>query len=384
MLKRFDVTNYKNFEKQITVDFSKIGGYQFNQECITNSNIGKMLIYGRNATGKTNLGRAILDIANIGLGMIDSRNPSGIFLNADSEQRYAEFKYTFQFDNDEILYSYKRISESQLLDEKLEINGKTAFYYNFETKENQFDNLTFLDADTAITDRYLNSMENLELEENGMRRTLPFLRWLINNTALQSGSILLKLDDYIKGMGMIASGMSTGPRLRQFYESFYDMLSLDDNLQDFEDFLNMMGVECKLKLILLPDGQKELYFVHNKPVPFVGTASSGTISLMNLYKRLMFGKKASLLYIDEFDAFYHYEMSENVVRFFKKKYADCQIIMTTHNTNLMTNKLMRPDCLFILSGKGTLTALCDATPRELREGHNLEKLYISGEFERYE
>lgn len=384
MLKRFDVTNYKNFEKQITVDFSKIGGYQFNQECITNSNIGKMLIYGRNATGKTNLGRAILDIANIGLGMIDSRNPSGIFLNADSEQRYAEFKYTFQFDNDEILYSYKRISESQLLDEKLEINGKTAFYYNFETKENQFDNLTFLDADTAITDRYLNSMENLELEENGMRRTLPFLRWLINNTALQSDSILLKLDDYIKGMGMIASGMSTGPRLRQFYESFYDMLSLDDNLQDFEDFLNMMGVECKLKLILLPDGRKELYFVHNKPVPFVGTASSGTISLMNLYKRLMFGKKASLLYIDEFDAFYHYEMSENVVRFFKKKYADCQIIMTTHNTNLMTNKLMRPDCLFILSGKGTLTALCDATPRELREGHNLEKLYISGEFERYE
>lgn len=31
--------------------------------------------------------------------------------------------------------------------------------------------------------------------------------------------------------------------------------------------------------------------------------------------------------------------------------------------------------------KGTLTALCNATERELREGHNLEKMYISGEFE---
>ena len=55
--------------------------------------------------------------------------------------------------------------------------------------------------------------------------------------------------------------------------------------------------------------------------------------------------------------------------------------MTSHNTNLMD---MRPDCLFILSRRGRLTALCDATERELREGHNLEKMYIGGEFDAYE
>ena len=78
----------------------------------------------------------------------------------------------------------------------------------------------------------------------------------------------------------------------------------------------------------------------------------------------------SFIYLDEFDAFYHYEMSENVMNFLKKKYPKCQIIMTSHNTNLMTNRLMRPDCLFILSRTGTLTSLCNATERELREGHN--------------
>ena len=80
----------------------------------------------------------------------------------------------------------------------------------------------------------------------------------------------------------------------------------------------------------------------------------------------------------------HYEMADHVIRFFKRRYPKCQMIMTSHNTNLMTNRLMRPDCLFILSREGNLTALCNATQRELREGHNLEKMYISGEFEKYE
>ena len=93
---------------------------------------------------------------------------------------------------------------------------------------------------------------------------------------------------------------------------------------------------------------------------------------------------SSFVYLDEFDAFYHYEMAEKVIRFFKRKYPKCQMIMTSHNTNLMTNRIMRPDCLLILSSRGTLTSLCNATERELREGHNLEKMYISGEFERYE
>lgn len=50
----------------------------------------------------------------------------------------------------------------------------------------------------------------------------------------------------------------------------------------------------------------------------------------------------------------------------------------------MSNRLLRPDCLLILSEQVRLTALCDATERELKEGHNLDKMYVSGEFEHYE
>lgn len=380
MLKRFEVSNYRTFEKKISIDFSNIGGYQFNQDCLTNNIMSKMIVYGRNATGKTNLGRAIMDVTDIALPMDVGTFSSSNYLNADSTEKYAAFEYVFQFDNDEVIYNYKKLSSQRLLDEQLLVNNQEIFYMNFERFSGRFTRLGIVDADTVAIERYAKLLGDDEDDEAEQEETLPFLRWLINNTALQEGSLLLKLDDYIKRMRLV----QVGARNALFSARFYELLEKDNNLQDFEDFLNIMGVECKLTLETLPEGQKELYFVHSKPVPFLQTASSGTKALMDLYRRLSFGKEASLMYIDEFDAFYHYEMSENVLKFFKSKYPKCQLILTTHNTNLMTNKIMRPDCMFIISRDGRLTALCDATERELREGHNLEKMYISGEFDKFE
>ena len=60
--------------------------------------------------------------------------------------------------------------------------------------------------------------------------------------------------------------------------------------------------------------------------------------------------------------------------------SNTQVILTSHNTNLLSNRIMRPDCFFIMTQNG-LTSFVNATERELREGHNLEKLYMSGEFD---
>lgn len=374
MLKKFTVKNYKNFKDEISLDFSKIAGYQFNKDCLSMGLIGKMLIYGRNATGKTNFGKALLDIKILLYGMFRNAENS-VLINADSQENTAKFIYEFQFGNDEVIYKYSRFANTDLCDEELSINGKAIFKCDFKNNKFDFQGLSIISAETVNTNRYL-------IQDNDV---LSFLRWLINNTSFSYNSVLIKLSEYVNKMDLITVGNNRIESSTIDYSKFFEDLKNPVHLQNFEDFLNLMGIECKLVLKELPDGQVELYFDHKKLVPFYSTASSGTLALTNLYQKIVSkAVESSLVYLDEFDAFYHYEMAEKLISFFKTKYPKCQFIMTSHNTNLMTNKIMRPDCLFILSSRGTLTALCDATERELREGHNLEKMYISGEFEKYE
>ena len=56
--------------------------------------------------------------------------------------------------------------------------------------------------------------------------------------------------------------------------------------------------------------------------------------------------------MDEFDAYYHFELAEKIISIIKT-YPDMQMIFTTHNTSLMGNDILRPDCYLFLE-KGLL------------------------------
>lgn len=89
-------------------------------------------------------------------------------------------------------------------------------------------------------------------------------------------------------------------------------------------------------------------------------------------------EKASFVFIDEFDAFYHYELSETVQKRLRK-ISDVQVFTTTHNTDLMSNDLLRPDCYFLLENN-SINAISELTEKELRQAHNLQKMYKAGAF----
>jgi hypothetical protein len=154
------------------------------------------------------------------------------------------------------------------------------------------------------------------------------------------------------------------------------------NVKDFEKFLNEAGVECTLTTI--KDSEKPglgFVFNNNKIIPFYAIASQGTRALSLFYfwfQRLKNDSKVTFLFIDEFDAFYHHNLSDIIIK--KLREIHSQVVITTHNTSIMTNELLRPDCYFLLTSKG-IQSLSNSTVKELREAHNIEKMYKAGAFD---
>ena len=88
--------------------------------------------------------------------------------------------------------------------------------------------------------------------------------------------------------------------------------------------------------------------------------------------------KASLVFIDEYDAFYHFELSHELIKLVKK-ITNTQIIVSTHNTDLITNDILRPDAYFIIKNN-QIKSFDKLTEKELRRAHNLQKMYKAGAF----
>ena len=364
MLRYFEVRGFKNFHNKVSIDFSNIHDYKFNSQCITNGLVSKAIIYGKNSVGKTNFGLALFDIVT----HLTSKNVTpdlyNYYLNAQGKTKYAEFLYIFVFYSHEIKYSYRKDDKQQLIYEKLVLDEKLLFEYNYIDRQGD----TFGIQELAPT-------LNLKLRDSDC-----ILRYVINNTVLEDSHPLRQMLKFVSHMLWFRNlDQNRYIGYKSDSKDFLDFIFEDDNLQEFEYFLHLTGIEERLIGITDSDGRKRLYFNTQTPLPFFKVASSGTRALYTFFYWYKTAQNVSFMYVDEFDAYYHYELSEAIVLIIEKM-IKTQVIITSHNTNLMTNRIMRPDCYYILSGN-KLTSFADATRRELREGHNLEKLYMGGEFD---
>ncbi len=364
MLKLFKVNGFKNFRDTLTIDFSDVHDYKFNTGCVSNGLLSKTIVYGRNSVGKTNLGLAIFDIVSHLTEKNVTTDLYDYYLNVESETRTASFFYVFQFGQDTIKYGYDKDEKRRLISESLWINDVLIFSY--DTRENKSD----FSGVKEISPTLNQDFEGIE----------SVLKYMVNNTALSDSHPLKRMMKYVSTMlwfRNLEENRYIGYKNKS--TDYFDFIFEETVLQEFQDFLHQSGVEENLIVKVDADGVKRLYFDTKTPLPFLKTASSGTKALYTFFYWYKTASDVSFLFMDEFDAYYHYELAESIVQLLEKM-PDTQVMLTSHNTNLLSNRIMRPDCYFILT-KEKLTALVNATDRELREGHNLEKLYMSGEFD---
>lgn len=384
MLVKFQVKNFKKFKDEIIFDLSNIRNYSFNEEVIKNKILNTALIYGGNGSGKSNLGFAIFDIIfhttdNEKVGEFYTNYLYGNGISADK----AEFNYTFKFGNNVFSYRYTKGDYEVLVEEELVVNGKQVLYLNRETNE------VYLSIEEAGT---------LKIE-NILNINLSLLKFFFNNAILNENSDYLKLWNFLNSMlwfRSIRKDNSMGYRLetKDITDGILEInkvkknihLSSEEreaiflsNLKDFESFLSEAGVFLQLKT-RETEGKRVIEAdIDGRLLPFFEIASSGTMALVTFYIWYKNLENIKFLFIDEFDSFYHYKLSQLVIKKLKEK-LETQTILTTHSTNLMDNDLLRPDCYFIIKNN-TLKSLPELTDKELREAHNIEKLFKSGAFD---
>ena len=133
MLKSLTVSNFKAFEKPVTIDFSSTGNYSFNTEAVKDGIVKTAVMYGKNASGKSSLGLAIFDIvANLTDNFVNPRNYVN-YSNRKTKDLRVKFDYKFIFDGVEVIYSYSKVDVRTIISEKLSIDGKTLIDYDKST-----------------------------------------------------------------------------------------------------------------------------------------------------------------------------------------------------------------------------------------------------------
>jgi AAA15 family ATPase/GTPase len=370
MLRKFKVSNFKSFEKELELDLTDIREFQFNKDSIRNSTINNAIIYGQNGVGKSNLAFAIFDIIEHLTDKERNEHLYKNYLNAYSSTEVASFFYEFLIDSKIVTYEYKKANYKAIVYERFCINGIELAVFDRATDSNA--TINFIGAETLKT-----SIDKTDLS---------ILKYIRNNTELDQNELNSTFNSFFIFIDKMLYFRSLQENLYQGLNvgnsDFLEDIVKKDNLHDFETFLNIAGVECKLSAVeLLGKTTVAFDFENGKLFSFKEIASTGTMALALFYywfKTIKEGDQVSFLFIDEFDAFYHHSLSTLIVEMLKK--TGVQFILTTHNTSIMTNDLLRPDCYFTMT-KNQITSFANSTSKELREGHNLEKMYKAGAFD---
>ncbi len=366
MLQRFSVSNFKNFKNKVTLNLGKPLNYEFNQEVVKNGCITKAIVLGINGSGKSNLGLALFDIIWHLTDKEKLISKYNIYSNLDSKKSTTEFEYDFVFRGKSLQYRYAKKNPIELVYESLSIDGEEVVNYDYRentgfTTLKGAETLNLISSQNRISRiKYLKS--NAILAENNINNIVfyDFMNFVDNMLLFYS------LDE--RGY----QGFSLGS------DSYTQGIIREGKTKEFEQFLKDKGVNYNLieKEI---NGYKELFCrFNNGDVAFGAIASTGTKSLALFYYWFIKISKVSFVYIDEFDAFYHYELAESVVSLLKES-VDVQIIVTTHNTDLLSNDILRPDCYFEIKNN-TIKSFSESSQKDIRRAHNIQKMYKAGSF----
>lgn len=380
MLVQFMVRNVLSFKDETVLDMSAVSAYKEHpSNLIDIGSKEKFLkvaaIYGANASGKSNLCKAMRYFQEI---------ITKSFNNVDEGKQTAIAKYykPFSFEKN------KENSEFQTI----EMLGDNEYRYGFEYNDEcivaewLYRKNTKTNRTSIIFERKPHSVEfgvSVRKECDVYKEQIPaetlvlsfFNRLKLNTNVFKSiySTILCTLvvsTDFFENLNV---------------SSMFLQEMIDNEKQNLAGFLT--AIDTGIKDIVYVDKGKQVDFftIHvgkdgNEYPLHLQNESEGTIRSIKLYicvrHAIAYG---GFLFVDELNIKLHPLLLKFIIDLFYKNSSKAQLIYTTHDTTLMDKKYFRRDQIWFVQkdefGYSELTALSDF---KVRSDASFEKDYLAG------
>ncbi|MBQ0042087.1 MAG: AAA family ATPase [Lachnospiraceae bacterium] len=369
MLTKMYLTNFLSFAERTEFDFTA-SKYSILRACNVYEDEflkGAMLI-GPNASGKSNALKGISFVVKMIKG--EGMKISG-YRCFFSKNPITTVEYEFVFNQKKVVYVIEYNVQTNTISEELKIDGILFLRRNGNTGELRI-------GQTVTIDEQLDG-ETLFL------RTASF-----NTGRFPQEPTLRKLMDYIQNSYVVDGynlGATYGKTITKYAEEF-GVDKINKVLEDFKyDFVMEYGSESEgagLKITIGSDQKAVFLKRRNFPIPnIIVNESQGNQVFADLLPNIIrVIENAGMLIIDEFGNSLHNRLAEKIIRFFMDNAAGSQIFITSHHTNLISNSVLRPDQVNLVTFEAMKgSAVKRISQFKPREAQNLEKMYLSGMFE---
>lgn len=361
MIQEFSLTNYLSFNERQTVNFlastDKTHLEELTYEPKKGVKILKLLmIYGANASGKSNLLDAIQTLWMMLISPEEKENSKISFYRPFklNNNKPVEFEIIFWVGDRKFKYGIK-FNENEILYEKMEYVSDSGIMSDLYEREKSKD-IKF-GSTIDIKAKVKNDFNTETLKNHTVLSTL-------NKKNINAPKILIELYEWIKNSILelgahnnsieIAEYASKDPKVKKF---LLDLLCRADfNIIDFsvvESKLNEDLLEEILKDDSLPKSLKEKLLKPQKQVLFTHKndeeefqiefrmQSSGTRVYFRLARLLIeLGNHGTIVLEDELEDSLHYDLLLHFLETFLRYDKNSQLIFTTHNQMLLDEDWM--------------------------------------------
>lgn len=412
MLLNFSVENFRSFrdENQLTMIATRIKDHEKNNTFMVKNHrvLRSTAIYGANASGKSNLFRAIsfmkYFVINSSKNMQSGEDISveKFRLSTETENKDSTFEIVF-FDQ-EIIYRYgfcvnkHRVSREWLYhirpsrvrkEELLFCRENDA--YEISKKFNEGDKLQKKTRNNAL-------FLSVVAQFNG-EISQQILKWFRSKLMVTSG-----LEDYQESVIDIISNISDGKNIVLEHlrdadlgvadfdvrkENVLEAKNIPEEIKKFVKFIQNSNDENAVPVVNEVSFMHEKYNEKNEVVSLEkfklrNDESKGTEKYFSLAAPVLTAlSMGATLIVDELESSLHPILTKHILKLFnsEKNHNNAQLIFNTHDTNLLNKNILRRDQIwFVEKDKYGATDLYSLVDFNVRQDASFEKDYLLGKY----